>query len=97
MIQADGDSMEAEAEEEFDTVLMAVGRKALTEEVNAKQAGVNYNPRNKKIIAENEQTNVPNVFAIGDVLEVSVDCVKKTMIRILYIMSLSVHFREDQN
>lgn len=71
-IQADGDSMDAEAEEEYDTVLMAVGRKALTEEVSAKQAGVHYDLRNKKIFAENEQTNVPNIFAIGDVLQVRI-------------------------
>lgn len=71
-LQTDSDGMETEAEEEFDTVLMAVGRQALSEEVAAKQAGVNYNPHNKKIPAENEQTNVPSVYAIGDVLEVRI-------------------------
>lgn len=68
--QADENDVEAYGEEEFDTVLLAIGRQALTEEVAVKEAGVHYNPRNKKIFSENEQTNVPNIYAVGDVLEV---------------------------
>ena len=30
-------------------------------------AGVELNPKNGKIITTNEQTNVPHIFAIGDV------------------------------
>lgn len=58
-------------QDEYDTVLMAVGRKALTEELKVKNAGVEVRPENAKIVANNEQTNVPNVYAVGDVLHVS--------------------------
>lgn len=63
--------MEAFKEEEYDTVLIATGRRALTQELGLKEAGVNFNTRNHKIFAENEQTNVPNIYAVGDVLEVN--------------------------
>ncbi|XP_044734288.1 thioredoxin reductase 1, mitochondrial isoform X3 [Chrysoperla carnea] len=50
----------------FDTLLLAVGRRALTKELNLENAGVVT--VQDKIDAVNEQTNVPNVFAVGDVL-----------------------------
>lgn len=68
--QADENNVEAYQEEEYDTVLLAVGRQALTDDLALKDAGVHFNPRNKKIYAENEQTNVPSIYAVGDVLEV---------------------------
>ncbi|KDR20063.1 thioredoxin reductase 2, mitochondrial-like isoform X1 [Zootermopsis nevadensis] len=52
----------------FDTVLFAVGRKALTKELNVEVAGVKTVSESGKIIAENEQTNVKHIFAVGDVL-----------------------------
>lgn len=55
----------------FDTVLFAVGRKALTKELNVEVAGVKTVSESGKIIAENEQTNVKHIFAVGDVLHVS--------------------------
>uniref|UniRef100_A0A8D8LWN3 thioredoxin-disulfide reductase (NADPH) n=1 Tax=Cacopsylla melanoneura TaxID=428564 RepID=A0A8D8LWN3_9HEMI len=55
-------------EETYDTVLMAIGRRALTDECVVANAGVKVIPENAKIDADNEQTNVPNVFAVGDVL-----------------------------
>ncbi|XP_065205139.1 thioredoxin reductase 2, mitochondrial isoform X2 [Planococcus citri] len=61
--------VEAFKEEEYDTVLIATGRQALTAELGLKEAGVHFNPRNHKIFSENEQTNVPNIYAVGDVLE----------------------------
>lgn len=54
---------------EFDTVLMAVGRKALTNELKARDAGIELDDRNSKVVAKLEQTNVPNIFAVGDVLQ----------------------------
>lgn len=51
----------------FDTVLMAVGRYALTQQLNLDSAGVFVNPTNAKILTnEFDQTNVLNIFAIGD-------------------------------
>jgi len=55
--------------EEFDTVLYAIGRYAVTKDLNLENAGVKVNPNNGKIIAHNETTDVPNIYAIGDVLD----------------------------
>lgn len=63
----DGSTHEAE----YDTVLMATGRKALTAEMKVANAGIKVVPDNAKIDAVNEQTNVPNIYAVGDVLHVS--------------------------
>lgn len=60
-----------EGSEEFDTVLMAIGRKALTAELQLNSAGVEVNKSNHKIHAVNEETNVPHIYAVGDVLQVS--------------------------
>ncbi|XP_050309805.1 thioredoxin reductase 1, mitochondrial-like [Anthonomus grandis grandis] len=51
----------------FDTVMFALGRKALTKELNLDKVGVLVSEENK-ILAHNEQTNIPNIFAVGDVL-----------------------------
>jgi len=58
-----------EFEEEFDTVVVAVGRDAVTEGIDLPAAGVEFNPKNGKIPCVDEQTNVPNIYAIGDVLD----------------------------
>jgi thioredoxin reductase (NADPH) len=55
--------------EEFDTVLAAVGRRADTHALGLESIGVRTNPSNGKIMGVNEQSSVPNVYAIGDVLE----------------------------
>lgn len=55
----------------FDTVLFAVGRRALTKELCVESAGVKTVPESGKIFAENEQTNVKHIYAVGDVLHVS--------------------------
>lgn len=51
---------------EADWVLMAVGRRAVTEGLNLEAAGVEYSPKG---IAtdDNMLTNVPGIYAIGDV------------------------------
>lgn len=73
--QADENDVEAYQEDEYDTVLLAVGRTALTEQLGLKEAGVHFNPRTMKVFSDNEQTNVPNIYAVGDVLEVRVTCI----------------------
>lgn len=55
----------------YDTVLFAIGRRALTEELKPENAGLKLVPENSKIEAIHEQTNVPNIYAVGDVLHVS--------------------------
>jgi len=56
---------------EFDTVLGAIGRTADTEKLGLETVGVEVNPKNGKIIGKFEQSSCPNIYAVGDVLEVS--------------------------
>jgi thioredoxin reductase (NADPH) len=58
-----------EFETEFDTVILAVGRHAATDGLNLGAAGVKVNPNNGKIPCLDEVTNVPHIFAVGDVLD----------------------------
>lgn len=58
-----------EGSEEFDTVLIATGRRALTKELKAVNAGIDLDNSSFKVVAKLEQTNVPNIFAVGDVLQ----------------------------
>lgn len=53
----------------YDTVLAATGRTADTKGLNLPAIGVVADERNGKLSCVNEQTNVPNVYAIGDVLQ----------------------------
>lgn len=57
------------AHESFDTVIFAVGRYACTGTIGLDKAGVLVDQRTGKIAASAaEETNVPNIYAIGDVL-----------------------------
>lgn len=59
----------AEIVEEFNTVLFAVGREPCTHSLGLAEAGVRVNPKTGKLPTVNEQTNVPHIYAVGDVLE----------------------------
>ena len=63
---ADGST---QSEDEFDTVLLAVGRDVCTNTMGLEKTGVSINPKNGKIPTVNEQTNVEHIFAIGDVID----------------------------
>ncbi|XP_017883237.1 thioredoxin reductase 1, mitochondrial isoform X3 [Ceratina calcarata] len=52
----------------FDTVLIAVGRRPLTRELKPENIGLKLIPETDKVDAVNEESNVPNVYAVGDVL-----------------------------
>lgn len=54
---------------DVNTVLMAIGRDACTNEIGLENTGVITNPKNGKIPVVNEQTNIPHIYAIGDILE----------------------------
>lgn len=58
-----------QGEDVFDTVLLATGRYALTQQLNLPAAGVTTVAPNGKIVAETEQTNVGHIYAVGDVLD----------------------------
>lgn len=53
-------------EVQADLVLMAVGRAANVDSLNLAEAGIDFTPRGIKV-DENYQTNVPGIFAVGDV------------------------------
>ncbi|XP_067855450.1 thioredoxin reductase 1, cytoplasmic-like [Heptranchias perlo] len=57
-------------EEEYNTVLLAVGRDACTKNIGLEKLGVKVNEKSGKIpVNEVEQTNVPYIYAIGDILD----------------------------
>jgi len=56
-----------EKTDEFDTVLFAMGRYAFTAGINMENAGVVCEKNGKFKVNEQEQTNVPHIYAIGDV------------------------------
>lgn len=59
-----------EGSDVYDTVLFAIGRKALTDDLQLPNAGVKLAPNSSKIdVDDEERTNVENIFAVGDVLE----------------------------
>ena len=53
----------------YDTVLVAIGRQADTQKLGLENVGIETNPRNYKVPTKFEQTTVPNIYAIGDVME----------------------------
>lgn len=57
-----------EHSDEYDTVLLAIGRNAETHGIGLDKAGVRVDKESGKIHAVNERTNVPHIYAIGDVL-----------------------------
>uniref|UniRef100_A0A8C5WDD6 thioredoxin-disulfide reductase (NADPH) n=1 Tax=Leptobrachium leishanense TaxID=445787 RepID=A0A8C5WDD6_9ANUR len=63
----DGDQI---IEGEYNTVLIGVGRDACTRNIGLEKIGVRINERNGKVpVNDQEETNVPHVYAIGDILD----------------------------
>ncbi|XP_037727398.1 thioredoxin reductase 1, mitochondrial isoform X2 [Drosophila subpulchrella] len=56
-----------EAEDVFDTVLWAIGRKGLVEDLNLPNAGVTVQ-KDKIPVDSQEATNVANIYAVGDII-----------------------------
>jgi len=54
---------------EADVVLISVGRKPYTNKLNLEKIGVNLDKKGKIIVNKNFETNVKNVYAIGDVID----------------------------
>ena len=57
----------APAPQLYDRVLMAVGRRPNGRDIGADQAGVTVNDRGYIPVGNQQRTNVPHIFAIGDV------------------------------
>ena len=62
------DKKDQEVEFKGDYVLVSVGRKAYTEGVNLEAAGLKANDRGQVTVNEHLQTEVKNIYAIGDVV-----------------------------
>ena len=54
---------------ESDVVLISVGRKPYTKNLNLEKINVELDNKNKIKVNKNFETNIPNVYAIGDVIE----------------------------
>ena len=54
---------------ESDVVLISVGRRPYTKNLNLEKIGIKLDEKKRIKINKNYQTNVPNVYAIGDVIE----------------------------
>jgi len=52
-----------------DKVLVAVGRRAFADGVGAQNVGIEVDERGRVRVNEHLQTKVPNIFAIGDVIQ----------------------------
>lgn len=54
----------------YDTVLLATGRTALTEDLKLENVDIKVVPETSKILVDQEErTSIPNIFAVGDVIE----------------------------
>lgn len=59
-----------QASDVYDTVLFAIGRTALTDDLKLENVNVNVVKESSKIpVDEREQTNIENIYAVGDVIE----------------------------
>jgi len=63
-------SLESEEEfsEEFNTILLGVGRDPCTSGIGLEKVGIKLSSSGRVIVDDFEQTNVPNIYAIGDIL-----------------------------
>lgn len=53
--------------ESFDMVLVSVGRKAISGGMNIEKTGVKLSPKGEILVDEKMRTNVPGIYAVGDV------------------------------
>lgn len=51
----------------YDTVLLAIGRTPDTKSLNLDKIGVKLSPKGKLIVNEKWQTNIENIYAVGDI------------------------------
>ena len=64
---ADGQSAPTPSQQLFDRVLLAAGRRPNGREIGAEAAGVFVNERGWIPVDKQQRTNVPHIFAIGDI------------------------------
>jgi len=61
------DGAGGEFKELYDTVIWAIGRSPVNN-IGLQKAGVKLSPSNR-VIVQNEQSNIPGIYAIGDIIE----------------------------
>ncbi len=54
---------------ECNVVLISVGRKPYTKNLNLNKIGIEVDKKGRVKVGKNFQTNIPNIYAIGDVIE----------------------------
>ncbi len=59
---------DAPPSDNFDAILVAVGRRPNGDRIGAENAGVNVDERGFISVDKQQRTNVPNIFAIGDIV-----------------------------
>lgn len=52
--------------EKYDTIVLAIGRVVNSKKINADKIGINIAENGKIIVKENDETNISNIYAIGD-------------------------------
>ncbi|MGB9682003.1 MAG: dihydrolipoyl dehydrogenase [bacterium] len=70
-VTEDGVILESGEHIKGEKVLVAVGRKANTEELGIEDIGIKVNGKGYILVDDYLQTNIPNVYAIGDVTGIS--------------------------
>ena len=65
-LQSKGAAVEEDTD--VDVVLVAVGRRAYTEGLGARELGVAYDERGRIVVDERFATSVPGIYAIGDAI-----------------------------
>ncbi len=61
-------TLEKAGEQQFDIALIAAGRKSNTDDLGLDHVGVKLGTRGLILVNEKYQTNVPNIYAAGDVI-----------------------------
>ena len=61
--------MKTKITEEFDTVVLAIGRYAVTDSIGLDKIGVKLAKNGKLITTDDERSNIDNIYAIGDCAE----------------------------
>ncbi len=62
------DGKDAPEKDQFDAILVAVGRQPNGNKISADKAGINVNERGFIAVDDQQRTNVPHIFAIGDIV-----------------------------
>jgi len=68
MVVTNEDGTKTEKSEEYDTVMMAIGRDPCTKGIGLENVNVELAKSGKVIVNDREETNVEHVYAIGDIL-----------------------------